>query len=192
MFLVLHGQTEWNRDGRLQGHSNSPLTDEGVRQVLRTAAILKAHMRGPARLVASPLGRTLATARLLGDALGVPHVAIETDARLAELRLGCWEGLTRDQIAAGWPDRWNTTARNRSFFHSPGGEDYDAIGARLRDWLAERTAHDDLVVVSHGIASRVLRGIYQGLSRDEACELAVARDAPFRLWEGRVEKLDPP
>jgi len=189
MFLVLHGQTEWNRDGRLQGHSDSPLTDEGCRQAERAGTILRAHLRGPARIIASPLGRTQATARIVARCLDQPESSIETDIRIAELRLGCWEGLDRGQISSGWPDRWKGPTRNSWFFNAPDGEDYDAIRARLRSWYTSFDEHDSIVAVSHGIAGRVLRGIHQTLDKDIVCELEVARDAPFHLHANRVDKL---
>jgi len=191
MFLILHGQTEWNRDKRLQGHLDSPLTDHGRAQVERATAILRGHLRGTARIVASPLGRTQATARIVARCLDQPESAIETDARLAELNLGSWEGLLRDHISARWPDRWADAARN-SWFNSPDGETYDAIHGRLSDWYSAHAEHENIVAVSHGIASRVLRGIHQKLGKDAVCELEIARDAPFHLHTGGVTKLSPP
>ena len=189
MFLVLHGQTEWNRDGKLQGHSDAPLTEEGERQARASGAIVKFHLKGAARIVASPLGRTMATARIIAACLGLPLDIIETDARLAELRLGSWEGLTREQIRAGWPERMESATRNGWYCQSPDGEDYDAMAQRLQDWLGAQGEHDGLIVVSHGIASRVLRGLYAGLPRDEAIELAVTRDAPYELSGGGIAAL---
>ena len=65
------------------------------------------------------------------------------------------------------------------------------MAARLGDWLGEATAGGrDLVVVSHGVAGRILRGLYAGLSREEALALDVPQDAVFRLEGGRVERID--
>lgn len=191
MFLILHGQTEWNRDGRLQGHLDSPLTDEGRRQAERSGAILRAHLTGPVRIIASPLGRTQATARIIARGLDLPESTIETDSRIAEMRLGCWEGLTRDEIHAQWPDRWAAGARH-SWFNSPDGEAYDAMLFRLRNWLDSLEDHTNIVAVSHGIASRLLRGIHLKLDQDAACALGVVRDAPFHLHADGVTTLAPP
>jgi probable phosphoglycerate mutase len=192
MFLVLHGQTEWNREGRHQGRLDSPLTDEGRRQVRQAGLILKSHLRDvpDVRLVASPRGRTQATARIVAECLGLPDSAIETEDRIAEIHMGQWEGLTGPEIEARWPGctRSGPTC-NAWHFQSPGGEDFDAIAARLRGWLAEQQAHDDLVVVTHGVASRVLRGLYAGHTEAETHDLEIARDAPFRLADGKWEKL---
>ncbi len=192
MFVVLHGQTEWNRDKRHQGRLDSPLTDEGRRQVRQAGAILRSHLADPTnvRLVASPRGRTQATARIVAECLGLPDSAIETEERIAEIHMGAWEGLTGDEIEARWPGRTHSSpTRNAWHFQSPGGEDYAAIAARMRGWLAEQQAHDDLVVVTHGVASRVLRGLYAGLAEADTHDLEIARDAPFRLVDGRWEKL---
>ena len=90
MFLVLHGQTEWNRDGLLQGHSDSPLTSEGRAQAMRSGAILRAHLKGVPRIIASPLGRTQATAHIIAQCIGRPADTSETEPRRAELRLVSW------------------------------------------------------------------------------------------------------
>ena len=82
--------------------------------------------------------------------------------------------------------------RNGWYFRAPGGETYDGAAARLGDWLSEQEPDAALVVISHGIAGRVLRGLYAGLPPDVAVELNVVRDAPFRLWDGRQELLAPP
>ena len=192
MFLVLHGQTEWNREGRHQGRLDSPLTDEGRRQVRQSAMILRSHLRdvSDVRLVASPRGRTQATARLIAECLGLPDGAIETEDRIDEIHMGAWEGLTGPEIETRWPGCTRSgPTRNAWHFQSPGGEDYAAIAARLRSWLAEQQAHHNLVAVTHGVASRVLRGIYAGLTDADAHDLEIARDAPFRLADGKWEKL---
>jgi broad specificity phosphatase PhoE len=191
MFVVLHGQTEWNRDGRLQGQRDSPLTELGKSQS-RKAALTIGELTGSdaraLRPISSPLGRTLQTANILTSALSIA-LPIETDPRIAEMALGAWEGLTRDQIAARWPELAAGTTRNTSYFHAPGAETFEALGARVGDWLAAHRDHARLVVVTHGIASRVLRGLYCGMSRDEMVDLDVARDAVYRLEAGTVTKF---
>jgi probable phosphoglycerate mutase len=191
MFVVLHGQTEWNRDGRLQGQRDSPLTDIGEsqsRRAARTIEELAGSEASALRLISSPLGRTLQTANILVSSLGIAP-PIETDARIAEMALGAWEGLTRDEIAARWPELVAGTTRNTSYFHAPGAETFEALAARVGDWLREHKDHARLIVVTHGIASRVLRGLYCGLSRDEMVDLDVARDAVYRLEAGVATKF---
>lgn len=191
MFVVLHGQTEWNRDGRLQGQHDSPLTDEGRRQSTRAGQIIKAHAghRVDVRIMTSPLQRAQTTAQIIADVLGFPSAAIETDPRIGELALGEWEGCTRAEIHARWPERMHGGTHNSWYFRAPGGESYEAVTARLSSWLAAFGDNDRLIAVSHGIAARVLRGIYRKLSFEELCLLPVVRDAPYRLSGSRETLL---
>src|ERR1700761_8360328 len=89
--LLRHGPTEWNAAGRVQGHTDIPLSDAGLAK-MRGLAIPEPF--SAARVYASPLLRTRQTA----DALGLASPIL--DARLMEQNWGRWEGLSRDQIVA--------------------------------------------------------------------------------------------
>jgi len=106
MFLALHGQTEWNRDGRVQGQLDSPLTEHGRRQAVTAARILggQSLVPGTFEIVCSPLGRTRETARIIAAELGFDISAIRSDERLREVSLGQWDGHTRAEIEARWPE----------------------------------------------------------------------------------------
>jgi len=103
LFVLRHGQTEWNRAGRHQGQLDSPLTEEGRRQALWQGGILQ-DLIGERRDVSafvSPLGRAVQTAELALKEIGLePSV----DERLKEVHFGQWQGLTSDQIAESYPD----------------------------------------------------------------------------------------
>jgi probable phosphoglycerate mutase len=191
MFVALHGQTEWNRDGRVQGRLDSPLTEHGRRQAVTAARIL-GHQNlvpGTFEMVCSPLGRTLETARIIASELGFDISAIRTEERLKEVSLGQWEGHTHAEVQARWPDRIAGSNRYNWYFRSPDGETHDEVARRLKEWLEAHAHRDKLVVVTHGIASRVLRGLYGGLAMEDALQLEVARDAVFRLANGQIAKL---
>ena len=189
MFLVLHGQTEWNRVRRMQGQRDSALTEEGRRQARSVGDLLKARLDAPPRIIASPLGRAQATAQIVAACLDVPADAIETDERLKELGFGAWEGLTREEIAEGWGVRSDDRMHNEWVFQAPDGETYEALAARLGEWLAAQTEPEGLIAVSHGVASRVLRGLYAGLSKADALALEVSRDTAYRLRRGQITEL---
>jgi broad specificity phosphatase PhoE len=191
MFLALHGQTEWNRDGRVQGHSDSPLTEYGRHQAVTVAHTLRSHNVGPDThaIVCSPIGRTRETARIIGQELGFDISTIRSDERLKEVSLGLWEGRTHTEAQASWPDRISGSNRYDWYFRSPDGESYHDVSGRLRAWLDVYAEQDKLIVVTHGIASRVLRGLYVGLAPEDALQLEVARDAVFQLSDGRVARL---
>jgi broad specificity phosphatase PhoE len=190
IYLIRHGQTEFNREGRFQGQCDSPLTDLGRDQAARVGARLAGLIGDPAgwRLSTSPLGRAADTARIIQTAAGLPQLAL--DPRLAEISMGSWDGLTEEEIAMVSPEV-RVASRYDLFFASPDGEGYDAIAARLQDWLDQALADGRThVAVSHGVAGRVLRGLYLGLGRAEQASLPVPQDAIFRLAGGAIERID--
>jgi len=158
LLLWRHGQTEWNITGRFQGQQDPPLDREGREQAIRTAPQLVAAGLSAAStvVVSSDLSRAVDTATALTDLLGVPLLQ---DPRLREHGLGCWEGLTRDEVAARFPEdfaRWRTTPER---FARPGGEPLAAVAARVRRGLGElRATHrgETVAVVSHAIVTRLI------------------------------------
>ena len=189
LYLVRHGQTEFNLAGRYQGALDSPLTALGIQQAGRIGMLLATLVPSGTSMVCSPLGRARHTAQIIAKAAGLPAATL--DPRLAEVSLGVWDGLTDEDIDFAFPGARDGTTRWDWHFASPDGERYETMAARLGDWLAEATASEPpLVAVSHGVAGRVIRGLYAGLDRDEALKLDVPQDAVFRLADGRIERID--
>ena len=145
LFILRHGETAWNRIGRLQGRRDSPLTEMGLRQAARQGALLRELAPGlPAR--SSPQGRAMETARAAG-------LDPTPDPRLAEISLGAWEGRDLSEIAPPPGIGWK--------FAAPGGETRAALEARLRGLLADLDG--PAILVTHGVASICLRGLLLGL-----------------------------
>ena len=190
LYLLRHGETEFNVEGRYQGQRDSPLTPRGRDQARRHGALLKTLIVEPEswRVVASPLGRAMATARIVCAALGLPEDAIETDARLKEMAFGEWEGLTPAEIQARHPEAWAARCADRWHHLRPGGESYALLAARVGAFL--RDVQGDAIVVGHGGAGRVLRGLYGRLSEDQIVALDEPQDAIFRLTQGTVARID--
>ena len=190
LYLLRHGETEFNVAGRYQGQQDSPLTPHGRAQADRHGKLLKTLLEVPQdwRLVASPLGRALATARIVCAGLGLPEGAIETDDRLKEVAFGKWERLTAGEVQARYPDAW--AAREADHWHHPppGGESYALLAVRIGTFL--RDIEEDTIVVGHGAAGRVLRGLYGKLAEQEILALDEPQDAIFRLAQGTVARID--
>lgn len=190
IYLVRHGQTEFNAERRVQGALDSALTPLGVAQGQRLGRLLAGLTPAPLRIVASPQGRAQHTARLIRDAAGL-SVEIERDDRLREVSLGDWDGMTRDDIAQIDPDFDAGARRLDWFFNGPGGETFEAVEARLGAWLeVARIWEEPVIVVSHGVAGRILRGLYLGLLRTATLSQDVPQDAVFRLSGGGIERID--
>jgi len=190
IYLCRHGQTEWNRDRRLQGQAEADLTPLGCLQAAAMADLLFDLLaREPSadwRIVASPLRRTRDTAQAIADRLGLD---LAFDDRLMELTVGAWEGRLYSDVQHENPEAFKSP---EWFFTAPGGETYEQVMARVSDWLTGQVAEPDrrLIVVSHGIAGRLLRGTYAGLSREETLAQDVPQDAVYRLSGGQIDRLD--
>jgi probable phosphoglycerate mutase len=192
IYLLRHGQTEYNREGRIQGWRHSDLTDLGVAQARRMGERLRELIGRPEdwAIIASPQGRAVRSAELVREALGVA-TPIETLEGLKEVTLGSWEGRTYEDIEAAFPERMAGSTHYDRFFRSPDGDTYEALAARVSEALARVQAHPtpNRIVVSHGVAGRLFRGLYAGLPREEALKLEAPQTAFFRLVEGRIDRI---
>lgn len=190
IYLCRHGETAYNRERRLQGRTDTDLNALGRRQVAAMADLLADLVaRDPSpdwRIVASPLKRTRETAAAIQARVSVQ---VSFDERLVEIDVGEWSNRLRDDVARENPELFKSP---EWAFAAPGGESYEAIMERVSSWLADQApeAERRLIVVSHGVAGRLLRGAYAGLSRAEVLAQDVPQDAIFRLMGGRVERFD--
>lgn len=182
--LIRHGETVFNAEGRYQGHVDSPLTARGRVQAAACAATLAEAWAGrvPPQIWASPLGRAVATARIVQAAL--PGAALRTDPRLREISMGRWDGLTRAEIAAGWPGARKRHPPREWMLHAPGGERLAAVQARLAAVLEDARAAEDVILVGHGMSGRILRGLHAGLGLAETLHLEAVQGVVYRLDPG--------
>jgi probable phosphoglycerate mutase len=167
LYILRHGETTWNLQGRYQGRQDSPLTEKGRNQALVQRELLNGLYDLPSKVFISPLGRAIETARLavtLGDR---PVI----DERLQEISFGNWEGLLKEDIA-----------KNIHMFNNPEGETFGMISARVQEFL------DDLdqpaIIVTHGITSIVLRGLWLGLDQVKMLELSTDQGCIYHLSNG--------
>ncbi len=191
IYLVRHGETLFNAEGRYQGASDSPLTSRGKDQAQRIAAVLATELgeRPTVTLWSSPLGRALETAAIVQRQLH-PNTKLVIDARLTEVSLGSWDGLTAVDIEHLYPGACEGTTAFDWYFRSPDGESAEQVEERLTSWLRKiASLSDDHVVISHGLTGRFLRGLYASLPRCEALTLDIPQDSVFRLHAGSIERI---
>lgn len=142
LYLVRHGATAANAEGRYIGWDEHPLSPEGLAQAERVARRVAAL--APSRLVTSDLGRCVQTAEAIARATGLPF---EPDRRLRELNFGLFSGKTYDEIAAVWPAEVAAWLRDPERVAPPGGESLAALRRRA---MAALPREDRAVVVTHG------------------------------------------
>ena len=188
VFLLRHGETEWNASKRFQGQLDSPLTPRGRQQAAQLGGILARALDGrPAPpLYVSPLGRTRDTASIVLQ--GAPTLgSANLEPRLMEVSTGAWDGLTSDEISAGWPGALAGTDHYDWYFRSPDGETFDEAFVRVRCWLDELKG--PAVAVSHGLLGRLVRGAWLGLSARDMLRLPVPQDVVWHLSPSGVQSL---
>jgi broad specificity phosphatase PhoE len=154
VFMVRHGSTVLSAEDRFAGATDIALSDEGREQTRRLAQRL-----GPDKILAvyaSPLGRTVETARILA----APHkLEVETRDGLREINHGRWEGLTRREVEAKFPEEAAAWEKDPYTFSPVGGESGLAVTARALPVLIELVrAHpgESILVVSHKATIRLL------------------------------------
>lgn len=159
IYLIRHGETDWNSEGRIQGLSDVELNGRGEEQANRLAARL-AHEAPFQALYASPLKRASRTAECIGSAV---HLAIRPDGRLLERSLGELEGLTLDEIRQQFPEVHHAWTHGGMLPRIPGEETRDAFFERtstfVRDLKAEHSEGRVLVVTHGGTVNMLLMTI---------------------------------
>ena len=153
LFILRHGQTEWNAQHRMQGWLNSPLTEQGKSEATRQFEILRAVNLEGFSAISSPSGRAFQTAAI---ALGPLVDTIHTDPRLREIDVGEWSGARRDDL----PQFDGPDGYLRQYEAAPGGEGLAGVAARIADFLSN--LEGPAILVTHGITSRVMREMIVG------------------------------
>lgn len=157
LLLVRHGVTDWNREGRFQGHLDPPLADDGRAEALLLAARLERDSRlRPKRILSSTLLRAMQTAEAIAGGFGL---TVEPDRRLIEIGQGEWEGRTHAELAASDADRYAAWRDDAGVRQPPGGETIESASARVSgvlDDLHPGRGAWPVCVVSHGGALRIM------------------------------------
>jgi broad specificity phosphatase PhoE len=156
LWLVRHGQTDWNLTGRWQGQSpDAPtLNETGRAQAIALRELLR-DVRFAA-LYSSDLLRSRATAELLAEPLGL---TVTLEPRLREINLGAWEGMLSEDIEAQYPQELTERKRDPWHARAPGGESPREVAERVRaavDEIAERHRGEAVLIVAHGLSLAVI------------------------------------
>jgi broad specificity phosphatase PhoE len=178
LYILRHGETLWNLQGRFQGALDSPLTERGESQAFSMGHALRDLGTHGFRWLSSPAPRAVRTATL---ARGAPPDA--TDSRLVEIGMGDWSGLTREQIDTRWPGPLDEDMM-AFYARIPNGESLSAVQARAAALLA--ALDTPTVIVTHGMTSRILRGLILGLPVETLAALPGGHGVIFRASAGQV------
>ncbi len=149
LYLIRHGQTDWNVAGRIQGSHDSELNENGRKQARKLGETILESQIELSAIYTSPQKRAHKTAELIGSIIDKPVIPLKG---LEEINLGLWEGLTWKEVELKYPEEYGQWFENRRYAKAPGGESYDEMLQRVLSALRTITfAHNDkTAVVTHG------------------------------------------
>jgi 2,3-bisphosphoglycerate-dependent phosphoglycerate mutase len=185
LILIRHGETTWNRAGRVQGQTDSPLSDLGRAQAVATGKLLSGEPIDT--ILSSDLGRTRDTAAAIAKATGA---AVQFDPRLRERCYGEIEGHTWTEVEHKFPEAWQRMNARDPDYAPRHGESPKAFSARVVSALTEIATKNEgrrIVVVTHGGVVGMLYRYVMRIALDERREYALhnASINRFRFVESR-------
>ncbi len=182
IYLLRHGQTEWNVEGRYQGQLNSPLTAKGKEQAHANALKLKKYINiKEVKFFASPLGRARDTAEIIAKINGVDIANIMFEEQIQEFNYGIFEGKTKTYCKSELATEFLAREADKFNYVLEGGESYAKVYVRLKKWLELVKDEKVIVIVAHEMINRALRGIYCNLPKEEMLQLRQSNDILIKL-----------
>jgi len=191
LYIVRHGQTIWNLEGRKQGFSDSPLTLQGIKQAENIADLLRIENLNydETSIFVSPLFRTQQYAQILLEVVPIIKKPC-LEPLIKEHAFGAWEGLTQNEVDEQFPGETEKRMQNRWQYIIPGGgESYELISKRVSYFLDKNRTEENMLIICHEMISKVMRGILLGLSEEETLELGHPQDTIYKFKDGKIEDL---
>lgn len=189
LYVMRHGETDWNATGRYQGRSDRPLSERGRVQAGALGEALAVALAGDgmapwdADFVSSPLGRCIETMNIVRRALRVEAGTVRIEPNFAEVSYGAWEGLTEVEIHTRDGAHYVARQADPEHIAPPGGESFGALRLRVASGLAglERPT----VIVCHAGVISALRALELGLDARVAKAERARHDVIYRFFTGR-------
>ena len=155
LFITRHGETEWNRKGRMQGWQNSNLTEKGIENAKKLGERLKTVELD--YIYCSPLGRAIETAKYIK---GDKTTEILIKEALKEMGFGCWEGKEHEEIVERYPEQRHNFWNEPHIYQPVDGESYEELLLRVSaviEEIAGDTSCQNVLIVTH---AAVIKAIY--------------------------------
>ena len=185
LYLIRHGETDWNAQQRLQGRQDIALNATGHQQAINVGACLSWLNLNVAQLdfFSSPLCRAQQTMCLLRQQLGLAQQAYHTDDRLIEISFGRWEGLSWQAIRQQDPEGYQAYAANPLEQLMPDGENYRQVFARVANFVQSRQR--DSLIVAHSVVLKAFLAVAGGVAEQQVPELHMPQNRILIMRQGR-------
>lgn len=168
IYLVRHGETDWNLENKIQGQTDTHLNENGRKQAQELAEKISLELCGIGSIYTSKKVRALETARIIGDKLSITPVVQQG---LEEICLGKWEGYTWKQVREVFSEEYQNWHQNRRYQIPPEGESYQQLLNRLLpalDDIVKKEKRDILVVTHSAVIMTLMSYIYDTPFEDMA------------------------
>ena len=192
LYYVRHGETDFNRQGRLQGRRDTPLNAHGRQQAAECGVLLRDlfardHRQAQEfKYVSSPLRRARETMEVMRATLGLDPLDYEIDERLIEIAYGEWEGLILPEIEKKSAGVLTRRERDKWDFAPPGGESYRQLADRIGTWYRSLTS--DIVVAAHGGGVRALLALLNLVPEEQATHAQIEQGVVYVFADGRLSR----
>lgn len=188
IYFIRHGETDWNREGRIQGQIDIPLNDTGHQQAIAISRGLR-NFLGSTKVdlfVTSPLTRTRQTMGHLLREFDLPENRAETEPAMLELAFGIWEGHFFKDLKTN--PLYPKDLTKRFHWRPEDGESYEDGMERVRQWIGR--IDGPTVIVAHGAIGRCLIGLVSDLTPAVLVKASTPQGHFCRLKDGRIDWFD--
>lgn len=165
IYITRHGETEWNKEGRMQGWKNSNLTEDGIKNAKKLGKRLK-HVDFDC-IYCSPLGRAVDTAKYIRQDKKTEIVLVDS---LKEMGFGKWEGMEQERIMEFYPTEYFNFWNKPHLYNPIEGESFEELFERVKDVLNQtirNSAGGNILIVSHAVVIKVIYSIIKGHPLEE-------------------------
>lgn len=188
LYIVRHGETQWNRDRKLQGWNDSDLTEKGRLD----ARLLRERLKNIRfdTVYSSSSGRALKTAKLL---LHKRNEKIIEEDNLREIYLGDWQGQTHEALKKQFPSEFTTFINRKGHYKPVTGESFADVQYRVRKVIEQISAEQpigNVLLVTHSVCIEVMIAFYKNIPLDQLGTVPFIDGTSLTLLEKNNQKVD--
>lgn len=182
IYLTRHGETEWNKELRMQGWKNSNLTEKGIED----AKSLGKHLKNINfdLIYSSPLKRALDTAKYIR---GMKNTKIVINENFKEMNFGLWEGMNEEELTKKYPKEYEIFLQKPQLFKPFGGETFtefvNRIEKGLYDVIDNNSDTDNILIVAHAVVIKAIMKIVKGYGIEKLWSLPFIRGTSVTVLE---------
>ncbi len=166
LFLIRHGQTDWNIKGKIQGSCDIELNDTGIKQAYELSYKVLANKYKFSKIYSSSQRRAVKTAEILSKVTNIEYILTEG---LEEINLGEWEGLSWAEVKEKYPTEYDEWFKNRRYIKPPKGESYQDMVERVLKAIHNIINENcgDVAIVTHSAVIMCLQCCLSNTTFDE-------------------------